>query len=113
MVVEVYLKDKVPIADERDLPDTLLELEMVKGEMEVTISKLRESTDLLVEEFRAAQGDEAREYYEYVQDNLAILEQKSGRLHEIETKINMIRGIFPKKSTGEDSSESSVEGHFI
>ena len=121
MVVEVFIPKKSSvIPEEEGLPDTMLELEMQLKETEFATEKLRESTDLLTEEFRKSEGDEAREYYEYIQDNLEILRKKMERMKRIEDKMNTIRGIFTKSPDVSSSSgagglmdTSEFQGHFI
>jgi hypothetical protein len=122
MTVEIYLRkppsDEPMPAKEDDLPDSLMELEMALQELSWTFEKLKESTDLLTEEFRCAEGEEAREYYGYVQDNLEIMRAKAERMERIKNKINQIKGIFPTVFHDQDSSESSgagglMDGHLL
>jgi len=122
MVVEVYLKSSETgdSANEASLPDTLLELEMMKGELSHSIEKLKESTDLLTTEFRKSEGKDAKELYEYIQDNLDILRGKNDRFEQITNRINQKKGIFPQKALNTDAStgaggimNGSEEGHFI
>lgn len=113
MVVEVYLKSNATESAE-SLPDSIHELEMMKEEIQHSLLKLQESTDLLVEEFRSAEGDEAKEYYEYAQENLGIIKYKTARIDEIQKKIDSIRCVFPKNTIVETRIEGNSEaGHFI
>jgi hypothetical protein len=122
MVVDVFIRENSGTNQEEGaLPDTILGLEMIYKEVELTVEKLMESTDLLTEEFRKSEGDGAREYYEYIQENLEILKLKREKMKAIKEKMNSIRGVFAgsidKASTGSgagglmDLSES--QGHFI
>lgn len=116
MVVEVYLRNKQP--NHEELPETILELENLLGEIRSSYGKLRESTDILTEECRAATSEtEALEYYSYVQDNLVILEAKSDLMKRIEAKINQIRGVFPslpsEEATEYEEQLASDSGHLI
>ena len=124
MTVEIFLRKPSPPEERKTeediLPDSITELEMIHKELEWTSSKLRESTDLLTEEFRRSDGEEAREYYEYIQDNLEVLKQKSKRMNDIQRKINQIRGVFdPISPTVEEPSASTasagglMDGHMI
>jgi hypothetical protein len=97
-----------------------MELEMMLKELEWTSSKLRESTDLLTEEFRRSEGEDAREYYEYIQDNLDVLKQKAKKMDAIRRKINQIRGEFDSASFPADETSAStasaggmMDGHMI
>ncbi len=115
MVVEVYMKSTMSESNE-GLPDSIHELEMMKEEIEHTMSKLQESTDILIDEFRSTDGEEAREYFEYVQDNLAVLKDKAARVDDIQNKIDSIRCVFPKRKNednGGDSNSQGAQGHFI
>ena len=116
MVVEVYLKTTNSADSGETLPDSILELEMSHREIQVTLEKLQESTDILMEEFRkAGDNEEAKEYYEYVQDNMHIIKSKTDRLEKITQKINTIKGIFPiiqVKPAGGTMMEQD-EGHYI
>lgn len=87
------------------LPNDLLSLEVRLKELEFASVKLRESTDLLTEAFRSSEGEEAREYYEYIQDNLEILKSKDREMSSIKKKMNLIKGRF---DSGERASTSSV-----
>ena len=87
------------------LPNDLLSLEVRLKELEFASVKLRESTDLITEEFRSSEGEEAREYYEYIQDNLEILKSKDREMGSIKKKMNLIKGRF---DSDERSSTSSV-----
>ena len=116
MVVEVYLRNQN--GSNEVLPDTILELENLLGEIRPSYEKLKESTDLLTEECRSATDEaEAIEYYSYVQDNLRILEAKSELMKRIEAKINQLRGIFPAKDTQDERAMTedteNDRGHFI
>ena len=121
MTVEIFLrkKDEPVVLEEDALPDSLIELEMMMKEIEWSISKLRESTDLLIEEFHKAdktEEPEAKEYYEYILDNRIILAEKSKLMEEVSRKMNQIRGIFKSAPVTESVSSGAggmVEGHFI
>ena len=116
MVVEVYMRDSRPT--EEQLPDTILELESLLGEVRPSYEKLKESTDILTDECRKATDEsEAREYYTYIQENLEILEAKAALMVRIQSKINQLRGVFPSAETtqpipSQDQQESD-SGHFI
>jgi hypothetical protein len=116
MVVEVYIRNNS--TPEASLPDSILELESMLGEARLSFEKLKESTDVLTEECRKAENeDEAKEFYNYVQENLSILEAKSTLINEIERKIAQMRGVFPKLATHPNVSHSAPEcpgsGHFV
>ena len=98
MVVDVYLKNKeaVVLTPEEQLPSTLTELEMAYKQLELTSLKLRESTDLLTEEFRKVSGEEARELYGYIHENLEILKDKADQMKLIDKKVQSIKGVFGK-----------------
>ena len=122
MTVEIYLgkpaTGKQPgEMKQDDLPDSLMELEMMLEELKWTFEKLKESTDLLTDEFRRAEGDEAREYYEYIQDNLEILRNKSEKIDRIQKKVNQIKCIFPQPVKPDESSSSGagglMDGHLL
>jgi seryl-tRNA synthetase len=122
MVVEVYLRKNQANEDEsvENLPDSLLELEMMKGEVLHSLEKLKESTDLLIEEFRKTSENDAMELYEYIQDNLDIIKTKNGKLERISARINQKKGLFHSLNTDGDTSrgaggliDSHDEGHFI
>ena len=123
MTIEVFLRKPEPVQESNpdemeSLPSDLLSLEVRLKELEFTSVKLRESTDLLTEEFRNTEGEDAREYYEYIQDNLEILKSKAREMGLIKKKMNQIKGIF---DTDQESSTSSItagagglnEGHMI
>ena len=121
MVVEVYIRNSNSInSTEKELPDSILELESLLGEARLSLEKLKESTDILTDECRLAEDErEAREFYHYVQENLSVLEAKSTLISQIEAKIAQIRGVFPVKET-HSPSETSVSakhsedgGHFV
>ena len=114
MVVEVYLKGN----REEQLPDTILELESRLGEVRLSYEKLKESTDLLVDECRAATSEsDAKDYYLYAQENLAILEVKEEFMKRIQTKIDQLRGVFPSAQNQKNSQaveqQGTDSGHFI
>lgn len=116
MVVEVYLKGNQP--SEEQLPDTILELECRLGEVRLSYEKLKESTDLLIDECRAATSEsDARDYYSYAQENLAILEVKAEFMKRIQTKIDQLRGVFPSAQNQDNSQaveqQGTDSGHFI
>lgn len=118
-MVEIYIKPKglVPSTDEQDfLPESALELEHLLTQIKFGYDKLQESTDLIIEEFRKSDGDEAREYYEYILENSAILKSKQCRMDSIQRKIDSLKGVH-NPPTLDDSSESSgaggIFGHFI
>ena len=122
MTVEIFLRKKeevVPVEEPEILPDSLMELEMALKELEWTTEKLKESTDLLIEEFHKADKanqPEAREYYEYIEDNRAILSEKAKLMDRITRKMNQIRGVFDRSSLSESVSSGAggmVEGHFL
>jgi hypothetical protein len=121
MVVEVYLRNKAQdsLSDEEALPNNLLELETMLKELEMTAEKLRDSTDLLTEEFRKSEGDEAREFYEYIQDNLGILKSKNDKMKRIDARMQSIGGVFKKTTDASSSSgagglmDQGSQGHFI
>ncbi len=94
------------------LPNNLSELEALLSEIDFTFTKLKESTNILTEEFRVAQGEEAREYYEYIQDNMEILKSKEKKMTAIRSKINQIRGTFPIPTKKDESSSSGAGGVF-
>ena len=116
MTVEIFLRkpeqsDVTKNAEEDDnLPNTLLELEMALKELEWTSRKLKDSTDMLTEEFDKSQGEEAREYYEYIQDNQYILKLKKLRMANIQQKINQLKGVFGPSVTTEDLESQSSGG---
>ena len=119
----MYLKNKeaVVLTPEEQLPSTLTELEMAYKQLDLTSLKLRESTDLLTEEFRKVSGEEARELYGYIHENLEILKDKADQMKLIDKKVQSIKGVFGKDtgaSTGSGagglmSSDDSIEGHYI
>ena len=115
MVVEIFLRPSND--DAKELPDRVTELEMRLEELKLTLAKLKESTDLLTEEFHKTSSDDnetAKEYYEYIQDNLIIMGEKSKLADEIQAKINAIRGIVPVVSKSEHAGGSVEDsGHFI
>jgi hypothetical protein len=92
------------------LPNDLLSLEVRLKELEFASVKLRESTDLLTEEFRSSEGEEAREYYEYVQDNLEILKSKDREMGSIKKKMNLIKGRFDSEERPSTSSVTNGAG---
>jgi uncharacterized coiled-coil protein SlyX len=115
MPVEVYLRKADGLPDTETsgtaiLPDSMLELESMLYELEFTLSKLRESTDLLTEEFRKAEGEVAREYYEYIQDNMEIMKQKVQRITDIKQRIDQIRGVFPSSNQSNQRSHDAAGG---
>lgn len=117
-MVELYLKPKgtTPSDDQDYLPDSLLELERLLKELEFSNDRLKQSTDELEEAVRSSQGDEAREYYEYVQDNLAIIKARSQKIDRIHRKMDSLKGIF-KNSESSGNSDScgagGIMGHYI
>ena len=113
MAVEIYLKSGPALDD--SLPTTILELEMRLDELTLTVEKLKASTDILADECRNAKSEEeAREFYEYVEDNLEILKQKESSIIQIKDRIDTIKGIVAKKSqTPEQSAGGVCDGHFI
>ncbi len=116
MVVEVYLKGNQP--PDEQLPDTILELESQLGEVRLSYEKLKESTDLLVDECRAATSEsDARDYYLYAQENLAILEVKAEFMKRIQWKIDQLSGVVPSAQHQDDSQaleqQGTDSGHFI
>ena len=122
MVVEVYLQKDQNRQDALDesLPDNLLELEMMKGELSHSLEKLKESTDLLTEEFRKSEDSDAREFYEYIQDNLDIMRRKTERMDEITARINQKKGLFKSSRADGDAStsagglvDSQEDGHLV
>ena len=124
MTVEIFLRnpnkpaessDKTAETD--DLPNSLMELEMALKELQWTSEKLKESTDLLTEEFDKSEGEEAKEYYEYILDNLDILRQKKIKITKIEQKINQIKGVFKapviEKSESSGGAGGLLDGHYL
>jgi hypothetical protein len=118
-MVEVTLGRKDPLSFpemEEALPESLLELEHILQELQYTYNKLRESTDLLVEEVRKNDGDEAREYYEYVQENLGIMMTKSNKMEKVRRKIDSLRGVkepVPTDRSSDSCGAGGVIGHYI
>ena len=115
MTVEIYLrKPEEPTSKECDkadqLPNTLIELEVAYKELEWSSQKLRESTDHLIEEFDKSGGEEAKEYYEYIQDNFEILKQKTSKMAKLKQKMNQMKGVFDIDSMRTESTGSGGAG---
>lgn len=116
MVVEVYLKSSFG-EESNCLPEGLLELEVRRAEVQLTVDKLKESTDLLTEEFRQSESEEEQlEYYEYISDNLEIMKTKVDLMREIDSKIDSIRGVVSVKrpvATEAARGVAEMDGHFV
>lgn len=113
MAVEIHLRKDADTTME--LPDRLVELEMRLDETNLTVAKLKESTDLLTEEFRKSESEhEAREYFEYIQENRMIIEEKSKLIESIMAKIHAIKGIPRKHEQSASPAQGQTEeGHYV